>query len=100
MNIKCTYVWSAHQQKIEQFVFLVIYHYYQIHCKKHNNINTHIYVRRIMFVKFITCYLPSTIQKILKHFEINEKIIHFQNNNYIHKEKKFQYLILRNIFKN
>jgi hypothetical protein len=88
MNIKWTYLCNANQQKIEQFVFLVIYHYYQIHCKKPNNINTHIYVTRKMYVEFIIHYLPSTVQKILKHFEINEKIIHFQSNNYMHKEKK------------
>jgi len=68
MNIKCTYVWSAHQQKIARFVFLVIYHYYQIYCKKPNNINTHIYVRRKMFVKFINHYLPSMVENNLKAF--------------------------------
>jgi hypothetical protein len=37
-------------EEIEWFVssciFLVMYHYYQIHCKMHNNINTHVHVRK------------------------------------------------------
>jgi hypothetical protein len=51
LSIKDAYMYGMHtNEEIEWFVssciFFVMYHYYQIHCKIHNNINTHVHVRK------------------------------------------------------
>jgi hypothetical protein len=56
----------------------MMYHYYQTHYKMHNNINTHVHVKK----NHVICKLHYPLllmyeTKILKPFQINEKLFIF-----------------------
>ncbi len=50
-----------------------MYHYYQIHYKMPNNLNTCVHVKKkiMLFVDFITHYLPCVKKEILEPLEID-----------------------------
>jgi hypothetical protein len=52
--------------------FLVMYHCYQIHYKMHNNINTHVHVKKKNHVCGFHYLLPLTCEtQILEPLQIN-----------------------------
>ncbi len=70
------------------------YHYYRTHYEMHNNINTHVHVRKKIYVfcRFHYPLPPMCETKILEPFQINENKPFSQQYLQTQANKIFQYL--------
>jgi hypothetical protein len=77
-NEKLNHLWTC--------IFLMMHHCYQIHYKMHNNINTHVHVKKHNVCRFHYLLPPMCETKILEPLQINGNYLFSQQ--YLHTQTK------------